>query len=967
MNPAALRALDLFDQIVVLSGAARRRALADLAVRDPDAHEVLARLLTSDSRLTDDAAMSDIFHAIPEGTLFQEGDDNEVADARLGQRLGPWRITGILGTGGMGTVYEAERDDGQYHQRVALKCIRGDLSEPRVIESFRRERAILAELDHPGIVPVMDGGIDGSGQPWFAMRYVEGAPIDVWCDHRFASVRERVALLLQVCEALDYAHASGVLHQDIKPSNLLVTDAGQVQLLDFGLSVSLTGSPGAQRLALSHAYTAPEALSVAAPAISGDIWSLGMVMYRLLTGELPHVRSHMASLVGGTPGADAPVLMSRLAAHASEDDARRRGCRNTAVLAQRLSHDLDAIALRCIAARPEERYDSVRRLHADLRAWLEVRPVEARAGGVRYRTARFLARHRLSAGLAALLVLSTAIGLGAIAWKQRNDTRSAQAMQSVAAVLEQTLGVATLSGLGETPMSSHALLQESERRMRALTLDQQPEAMAQGLAMLARNYAVLGDYPRATALAREATALQGKGAHATRSQATLAALLNLQGKPAEAASLALTALETLDSDDTSLRPLLLTELARAHWHLADHRQARQRLDEALDIARRAGDAAAEAELLTQRAQWNIRLLRFAEAASDTQAAIALPNPSSPLLAYEAQRISAHNLVMQERLPEARRVVETLLKDYRALLGDDHPLVGRTWRVYGGQLCSSGELEACADALDRAERIILRYYGADHPEYAELLQVRALMLGLDGKRKESVALLRRSESLLEAAYPPDHNAVQHVRFMVARRLLYWPDVSDAHRAAQLDEVVRRLDAVQASFARGGLPLRPLDRITLADALEARKGPGDLARARRALDDNVATLRAYPPTYSVYYRNDYDRARLAYLADDLAMAGRVLAPLTHALERDLAQPGATATGSALSSDNNRRTLSLVRALRAALLARQGANAEARTLLQQSIEDLRPIQRLRDSYIADAEARLATFDRTGAVTVD
>ena len=964
MNTAMLRALDLFDRFVSLSGAARKQALDQLAATEPEVHQALQRLLASDVSPPHDSRLRNAFLDIPDGLLFREPDQ---PDTRLGQRMGPWRITGLLGTGGMGTVYEAERADGQYQQRVALKCIRQDRTSERLIEGFRSEREILASLDHPGIVPLLDGGIDADGHPWFAMRYVAGAAIDAWCDSHRANVRERVGLLLQACDALEYAHAQGVVHQDIKPSNLLVTDTGQVQLLDFGLSVYLNSSNRTRRLAVSHAYAAPEATTNATPTAAADIWSLGMVMYRLLAGALPRTRSHLMNVAGASVDEVATTSLSQLAAGASAEDARRRGCRTSAMLAQRLAGDLDAIALRCLAHKPADRFDSVQRLGADLRAWLDARPVAARSGGWGYRAGRFLVRHRLAAGLACVLVATIAGSLSTLAWKQRRADEAAEAARMMGEVFEKTLGTATLSGLGETPMSSRVLLQETEQRMRRLPLARHPQVLAQGLGMLARNHAVLGDYRGAAALAHEAASLDEDDETGSRTRATLAALLNLQGQPRDAARLAEGTLRSLPKDaDPRVRQQVLAELARAHWHLANHAQARSMLNAAIGVARQADDAPAQAELLTQRAQWAIRLQRFADAARDTQHAVALAGRSHPLLASDARRVGAQNLIMQERYREGHALIERALTDYRALLGEEHPLVGRTLRMVAALKCSSGELDACGYALDRAEQIITRHYGPQHPEYAELLQVRALQYALgQGRKAASITLLRQAEALLRAAYPEDHNAVQHVRFMIARRLLYWPEASPQSRMEQLAEAIHRLESVQASFGRNGLPLRPLDRLSLADALEARGAPEDLQRARMLLEANVATLEAFPPTYSVYFRNDFERARLAYQADDDAAAARILDTLIPALERYLADPVLAGTHSGLSTDNNRRSLSLACALRGALLARAGKTVDARRWLVRSTDALATIQP-EDSMAQEATMRLTTFDRTGKVSL-
>lgn len=261
MSSQASRALALFDTYIGMSPGQRRRALADLRREDPGVHDALASLLASDDALHGVAGLQHVLDSPPEALLARHAGDDDHPDPRIGTRKGPWRIERMIGAGGMGTVYEAWRDDGQYRQRVALKCIRLELASERVLEGFRREREILAGLDHPNIATLFDGGVDEDGAPWFAMRYIQGAPIDEWCDQRELPLGARVTLLIRACDALAYAHGRMVLHQDIKPSNLLIAEDGQLQLLDFGLAASLSAGEHMPRIAISEGYTAPEAVS----------------------------------------------------------------------------------------------------------------------------------------------------------------------------------------------------------------------------------------------------------------------------------------------------------------------------------------------------------------------------------------------------------------------------------------------------------------------------------------------------------------------------------------------------------------------------------------------------------------------------------------------------------------------------------------------------------------------------------
>lgn len=955
MSQPFARALALFDDCVAMPPAERDATLAELAQRDPDTHRALWMLLEADGALQEAGDHDLLPRASLEVLPTRAGapaPSRTDADLRIGSRLGPWRIERLLDSGGMGTVYEAWRDDGQYQQRVALKCIRTELTSPRLVDSFRRERDALAALEHPGIATLFDGGVEPDGHPWFAMRYVQGAQIDTWCDARMAGLRQRVELLVQVCDALAYAHQRRVLHQDIKPSNLMVTGTGQVQVLDFGLTASLAATDSLPRLAASDGYTAPEALAGAMPAMTMDVWSLGTLMYRLLCGVLPRVSQPLLSTVVAREDDDTPT-MSRLAARVAATEAQARGFASAAALARGLAGDLDAIAARCIAHDPDERYTSVAALRDDLQAWLQLRPVHARGGGGLYRTRRFLQRHRLAAGLAGTVVVVVLAGAGVVATQHHRAAQEAAATLALSQVFEETLGTATLSGLGDTAMSSRALLLDTERRVRTVVGTGHPDVLARGLSILARNQVLVGDYARATALAEEAASLRDGNAAAN--AATLAALLNLQGKPADARRVAGDALAALGGtqDNAEARTQLIAELALAHWDMAEHARARELLDQAL--AQPASPPAIRAQLLTLRGQWSTRLMRFAEADAELRQAIALATPDHPLVANEARNYLAQNLLVQERTDEGRTIIEALLADYRHRLGNTHPLVGRTLRALANLQCSGGDLDGCATSIDEAERIVRRHYGEQHPEYAEVLRVRSLLHVFGrGDPAEGVALLRQAIAMLEAAYPDHHYTVMRARFMLARRLLISPPAAAPDvRKRSLAEPIRLLESVMEHFALARLPVLPLHRYTLAQALLQRSDPGDLARARQLLVENQSTLRAYPASSSMHAFNAYLLADVVRRTGDLEQADAMLAALMPALQAQQA------------STNSRFALRDVLLLRATIAAERGKPKEARDWLVQTVRHMETAFGPDHVGVGRMRERLATFDRTGEAT--
>lgn len=955
MSSPFAHALALFDDYVTMSASERAKALADLQRSAPDTHDALRALLASDDALKERPDDRHVLDSVPPVVLARH-DGNAVerlgSDRRLGSRLGPWRIIGVLGRGGMGTVYEAHRDDGHYQQRVALKCIRTELSSAVVVDSFRTERKILAGLDHPNIAMLFDGGIDDDGAPWFAMRYVEGAPIDEWCDQQRSSLRRRVELLVDACTALAYAHQRMVLHQDIKPSNLLVTAQGQLQLLDFGLAASLASMEPTPRIAVSLGYTAPEAIAGAPPSISMDVWSLGMVMYRLLCGIVPStVPLGLAVSVPAT--GMAPVPMSELARNAPSAVAHRRGLPDPMALSRRLTGDLDAIAARCTAWRPDLRYASIEAVRDDLGRWLTSLPVEARKGGAIYRASRFVHRFPVTTALVAATLLIAATGVSFAAWNARRASEEAESRTMLAHVFEQTLGMATLSGLGSMPMSSNALLDDTERRVRALSLQDHPHVLARGLSMLARNYAAVGNYAHATTLAEEAAALRSDdAASVAATQATLASLLNLRGRHADALRVAQQALASpAGIPDPSHRLQLMAEAARSHWNLAEHGPAQEMLGDALALAARAGDTRSQAELLTLRGYWNLRLFHFARADNDLRHAIALAMPGAPLVANEARLIAAQSLLEQERAEEARKLIEQLHADYLGRLGESHPLTGIAWGALANVQCHTSLLKECEASLRQADHIILDRYGEQHPEYANVLRIHSTLSSFIGDpAAKNIDYLRRSEAIYSAFYPPNHESVQRARRILGRRLLLAnAGLSPRERERNRNESIALYESV-IQHADGVVPLHPQINITLGNALAQRGAPGDLARARRLIEANRETIGRFPAGSYTGFLNEYMLARLHVMAGDLATADALLEPLVAAL------------AGRQTSTNNRSILGSAFVLRATIAQARGDPKQARTWLVRAYDHALAAYGPGGATTRAAEAWLEEIDHDG-----
>jgi non-specific serine/threonine protein kinase/serine/threonine-protein kinase len=333
------------------------------------------------------------------------------------EQIGPYRLLHEIGRGGMGVVYEAERADGQFLKRVALKLLPAVYSQTELETRFLRERQILARLEHPNIARLLDGGVTPDGRPYLVMEFVEGVPLTDWVNQRSPTVRERLRLFLFICAAVSSAHRSLVVHRDLKPGNILVNKEGQAKLLDFGLARMLEPSgevtqtmaqPGAP--ILTPAYASPEQVLNHPITVASDIFSLGVVLYELLTGKRPF----------GGPG-DTAGQVQRAVCEVEPPAP--------SAAAPRLSADLDNIVLKAIEKQPAQRYISVDAFAADIVRYLDGRPVEARNAGIVYRAAKFLRRNRIltavvtAAIMGILLGLAVAVREARLAEQRFNDVR----------------------------------------------------------------------------------------------------------------------------------------------------------------------------------------------------------------------------------------------------------------------------------------------------------------------------------------------------------------------------------------------------------------------------------------------------------------------------------------------------------------------------------------------------------------
>jgi len=417
MNPERwLRLQELFSTAREL-GPAERSAYLDRVCDDAQVRAELDSLLQADQAshvVIDQPAFECVTGAIAPGS----------SDSWLGKRVGPYELTALIGRGGMGEVYRARRADAQYEQEVAIKLVADGYDAGFVPQRFRAERQILANLEHPNISRLLDGGATDQGMPYLVMELVDGEPIDSYCERHSLPIDARLRLFCDVCSAVSYAHQHLIVHRDLKPSNILVTNDATVKLLDFGVAKLLQPSApevaAAPAATVMHAFTpsfaSPEQVLGLAITTASDIYSLGVVLYHLLTGRSPYGQTVLT-----TKDAIREVCEReppRPSTGAAGTDARTR-----------IDHDLDAIALKALRKEPESRYASVEQLAEDVRRHLAGLPVAARGGELGYRARKFIGRHRLGAAAAAFVLLAITAGVVATLHEASIARRQAQIAQ----------------------------------------------------------------------------------------------------------------------------------------------------------------------------------------------------------------------------------------------------------------------------------------------------------------------------------------------------------------------------------------------------------------------------------------------------------------------------------------------------------------------------------------------------------
>ncbi len=798
---------DVFDRALEHPPDSRSAFLDDVGSNDPELRREVASLLEAHAATGPLDLLADELVG-PWTTALQ-------TSALDGERVGPYRVIREIGRGGMGTVYLAERDDGTYEQTVALKLVRYRLASEDLLVRFLNERQVLAHLQHPNIARLLDGGRTDDGLPYFAMEYVDGRPINVYCDAERLSVRERLDLFLQIGRAVHHAHQNLIVHRDLKPDNLLVTDDGDVRLLDFGIAKLLDEATPRARLTrtggqvMTPEYASPEQVRGEAVTTATDVYALGVLLYELLAGRRPYHLDDATPaeteriVCDREPPRPSTALLSSALPPADCSTASIGRMRGTTPerLRRQLEGDLDTIILKALQKEPERRYASAEALVEDIQRHLNGLPVRARPDTVLYRARKFAGRHRTAVIAAAIVFIALAGGLGAALWQARVAAQERDLARQETRKAEQVSGFLIdlfeasdpREARGDT-LTAYDLLARGEERLDDRLLDQ-PLTRAAMLSVLGRTHTASGSYTDAARLLDTAVALQarhgGPAPDRARTLRSLAKAEVLGGRLDRAERLYAETLSlqrfALDADSTDVAATL-SDLGSLHLERGAFDAAETAFRHALRILPSdAGRADPETDATRRSTLQHLALLFqetgqpeaavpvFEDLLSIQRARLEVPHPDLALL------LNDFGMTLQRlgRLDRAESLLREAIGMQRDLFGRDHPqlvfsLGNLAAVVTDTNLAAADSLTA--EALAIAERIL----EPTNPVVATSLTLRAQTVHKTGRLAEADALFVRAVEAARRAFPSGHPRIGWAQVGQARVLGEQGDAATADR-------------------------------------------------------------------------------------------------------------------------------------------------------------------------------------------
>jgi eukaryotic-like serine/threonine-protein kinase len=876
LSPDQLAQVDeCLDELLDLPADQQMSALKSRSIGD-------ARVAAEVESLLRAARSSSKFLAAP---ARAHADEAQV-DGMIGSRFGAWRILRIIGHGGMGDVYEAVRADGDFEQRVAIKLLQRDAAAQ--IERFQAERQILARLEHPGIARLYDGGVS-DGRPFMVMEFVEGVPITEYCDRQQTPLPGRLQLLIQVCQAVAFAHSHLIVHRDLKASNILVSDGGIVKLLDFGIAKLLD----AQRARLTQLSAMPMTPICAAPeqltgdpvTTATDVYALGLLLFELVVGKHPWI------------GPDTPMLQAMRAVLQREAPKASRAAADnpdSPFPVRLIEGDLDAIIAKTLRKEPALRYSTVAAFQSDLEKALRGEPVDARAGARLYVLGRQLRRYRWPVIAASAVFISLAVGFGAAAWQAQKASVERDAARRDAAreeAVRYSLTRMFRSAIAEKsaqPLTAKGMIDESAQRVLREYQDQ-PQLAGQIVLTLADLYGALEDV--------------------TGSESLLRGYITQANKDADPAALAdarqkLASIDLLGGHPDSAAQLL--DQAEGFWAKFPHQYQEERLEglnARIRLQRARGDLEGSIntcrEAIAQRIAWSGRnhretavlynslALSLSAAGRFPEALVAYHETTSIYRAIglgdalDAQIILANTGTLELRLGHLREA-ETLLKtaaEREQSLAGGSAASAAALAGYGRILLITNRLEPALTALREAADVAAKYAGPSSPVALQ----NQLLLGdaqiASGTLAAAGATLSAAREKAAAQYGPDHIITLRAQLGLAELALQSEDTAFAET---------QLAAAAAKFRKMG----PQAELFLAHALD------DLGDAQLRRNETAASLSSLREALGIRQRNPTDIWESALTRERL---GEALAKSGSASAGDVLKSAASDLESQLGADH------------------------------------------------------------------
>ena len=850
---------ELWHEAVELAPEDRAAYVEEVCSLDPDLGRRLVRLLEADGTAGDFLG----------GAGLAEDPPRPPGSLR---RVGPYRLLEPVGEGGMGAVFEAVRDDDEYSKRVAVKLLHRTFLSRSQLARFRRERQILADLEHPHIARLIDGGTTPRGLPYIVLELVEGEPIDTFCDRRRWTIPERLRLFEKLCGAVQYLHRNLVIHRDLKPSNVLVTKDGAPKLLDFGIakllasdraSVAQTVTEARQRV-LTPQYSSPEQLEGGSLSTATDVFSLGVVLYKLLTGRLPFSDRQRSGKETPPPPA--------LSATVADPPARDAGASSPAQVAaargvsagrlrRQLRGDLEAIVAKALRHEARERYASVEQLAEDLERHHRGLPVRARQGSLRYRWKSFLRRNRVAAAFVALVTISAA-ALGVLSFQLAEERDEALAQgrraEEVTSFLQElfiasdAFNESSLAGSQEMQrdLTARELLDRGAERIRR-ELDDQPELRFSLTALISYIYLGLDELEKSEALMRRAlesgAAIFGEDhPEVADVEVRLARLLTVKGELGQAEALARGGLEKLQrrlGDEHRSTAEALTTLAEVLRIQARYEEAEGLHRRALEIRRALfdeghADVADSLLCLATVSEEKGDLERaeelFREALKTVQRIHGLRHPQAARTLTQIASV----LMVQGRFEESEQILRQALEVQMETLPPGHLDIALTANNLASTLMSRGDLAAAEELFQKAAAITEASLGGDHDWMAAIHYSLANVRRFGGDPEGAEEHYRKGLKIARSSFGDEHP-------LVASGLHYLGSLMfEADRFPEADEYLEEAVSVRRRTLQED---HPQIINTLLDLAAAKLSRGDesagdaLIREARELRSRVPPLR------------------------------------------------------------------------------------------------------------------------------